>query len=235
MISEIVKSFMKELNAKKCYDLIKIELNESITKGTVEKVYTAIRTVFKKYYSIVYQREVFGETNAHKYFSVDESLFCTDENKNHIWVLGIIDNTTKDFRLDIAYERNQNILKSFIMNYINRGNIIVCDGWQGYAFLDNIEGYTRDMHIHGGGDFGLGLTSTSHIESIWSQLKSILKNIYYIIPHQNFILYLREAEWRVKNKNKTLDEKIASFFAAWELVYNMEPENFENDLYLIDE
>ena len=79
------------------------------------------------------------------------------------------------------------------------------------------------------------MTSTSHIESIWSQLKSILKNIYYIIPHQNFILYLREAEWRVKNKNKTLDEKIASFFAAWELVYNMKPENFENDLYLIDE
>ena len=125
MISEIVKSFMKELNAKECYDLIKIELNESITKGTVEKVYTAIRKVFKKYYSIVYQSEVFGETKAHKYFSVDESLFCADENKNHIWVLGIIDNTTKDFHLDIGYERNQNILKSFIMNYINRGNIIV--------------------------------------------------------------------------------------------------------------
>jgi hypothetical protein len=30
MISEIIKSFMKELNAQKCYDLIKNELNESI-------------------------------------------------------------------------------------------------------------------------------------------------------------------------------------------------------------
>ncbi len=38
MIFEIIKSFMKELNAKKCYDLIKKELNESITIGTIEKV-----------------------------------------------------------------------------------------------------------------------------------------------------------------------------------------------------
>jgi len=142
MISEIIKSFMKELNAKKCHDLIKKELNESITIGTIEKLYTAIRTVFKKYYSLVYQSEIFGETNSHKYFSVDESLFCTDENKKQIWVLGIIDNISKDFLLDIAYERNQNILKSFIKNYIKSGNTIVCDGWSGYAFLDNIEGYT---------------------------------------------------------------------------------------------
>ena len=189
---------MKELNAKKCYDLIKNELNESISIETIEKVYTAIRTVFRKFYAIVYQSEVLGERNSHKYFSVDESHFCTDENKNKIWVLGIIDNISKDFRLDITYQRNQNNLKSFIMNYVLSGIHIVCDGWAGYAFIDNMEGYTREMHNHGGGDFGLGLSSTSHIESIWSQLKSILKNIYYIIPHQNFNLCWRELNGALK-------------------------------------
>ena len=49
MISEIIKLFNRELNAKKCYDLIKNELYELITIWTIEKVYNAIRTVFKKF------------------------------------------------------------------------------------------------------------------------------------------------------------------------------------------
>ena len=89
MISEIIKSFMRELNGKKCNDLIKNELNESITIRTIEKVY---------------------KRNAHKNFSFDESLFCTDKEQNKIFVLGIVDNISKDFRLDIAFERNQNKL-----------------------------------------------------------------------------------------------------------------------------
>ena len=40
---------MNEFNAKKCYDLIKNELYELITIGTIEKVYNTIRTVFKKF------------------------------------------------------------------------------------------------------------------------------------------------------------------------------------------
>ena len=90
------------------------------------------------------------------------------------------------------------------------------------------------MHVYGGGDFGFGINSTSHIESILSQLKSILKNIYYIIPHNNFNLLLREAEWRQINRNKNLDEKIVEFFADRELIYQIEAENFESDLYFIE-
>ena len=71
-------------------------------------------------------------------------------------------------------------------------------------------GYIRDMHIHGGWDFGLGLNSASH--SIWNQLKANIKNVYYIIPFKNFGLFLREAEWRIKNKNKKIKKKISEFF-----------------------
>ena len=88
------------------------------------------------------------------------------------------------------------------------------------------------MHVYGGGDFCIN--STSHIESILSQLKSFLKNIYYIIPHNNFNLLLREAEWRQINRNKNLDEKIVEFFADRELIYQIEAENFESDLYFIE-
>ncbi len=58
-----------------------------------QRKYKAIRTVFKNYYSLlVYQSEVFGETNAHKYFSVDESLFCIDENKKQSQLKSILKN-----------------------------------------------------------------------------------------------------------------------------------------------
>jgi len=63
-----------------------------------------------------------------------------------------------------------------------------------------------------GGDFGLGLNSSSHIKSIWSQLKATIKKIYNVIPKKNLLYFIREGEWRIKNKNKTFAEKIDEFF-----------------------
>jgi len=51
-------------------------------------------------------------------------------------------------------------------SYLEPGNTIITDGWSGYNFLDEMAEYTHDKHIHGGGDFGFGLNSTSHIEII---------------------------------------------------------------------
>ena len=79
----------------------------------------------------------------------------------------------------------------------------------GYSFIDSMEGYTREVHIHSTHDFCFGINSTSHIENLWSQLKATIKNIYYIIPHINLFGYLRETEW--KDKNKNLIEKLIIF------------------------
>ena len=48
---------------------------------------------------IVYQSEEFAKINNWNYYSVDESLFAHDLNQAQIWVLGIIDNTSKQFRI----------------------------------------------------------------------------------------------------------------------------------------
>ena len=103
-------------------------------------------------------------------------------------------------------------MKNFINRYVEPGNTIVTDGWSGYDFLSNTDDYRHDRHVHGGGDFGYGLNSTSHIESIWEQLKACIKNIYYIIPNRNILLFLREAEFRIKNNDKNLESKIKQFF-----------------------
>ena len=60
-------------------------------------------------------------------------------------------------------------------------------------------------------------------------VKSILKNIYYIILHQNYNLYQKEDEW-----SQSLDEKITYFFEDWALIYNMEPDCFGNDSHPIE-
>ena len=88
-------------------------------------------------------------------------------------VKGFNDNTTKDFHVIVTKTRDSNILEKFIRKMIHTGNNIVTDWWAGYECNEDVNsGYRRYNHIHGYNDFGKGIQSSSHIESIWSQLKS---------------------------------------------------------------
>ena len=89
-------------------------------------------------------------------------------------------------------------METFIKKYIPLGNTIINDWFSSYNFLVQFwSGYNYIKHLHGGGDFGLGLQSTSYIESLWSQIKGIIKSSYYSIPLKIFnVFYL----WsRIKN------------------------------------
>ena len=72
----------------------------------------------------VYNRELFGDVNQNGFFSVDECLFAHSNNKQ-VWILGIIDNTSKDFRLEGTFNRDTNSLKNFITKYVKTGNTII--------------------------------------------------------------------------------------------------------------
>ena len=63
---------------------MKNEYNETISLETIKFIYTEIWSVFSKYYNIVYQSEILGDKNANKKFSVDESLFTSNENHDDI-------------------------------------------------------------------------------------------------------------------------------------------------------
>ena len=165
---------------------IKFRKNSTIYKGNKKikcfkriglNVFNKARNLIYKYLLREYQTDLLGELNKDGYFSVDESLFghCKE---HQIWILGIINNTTKDFRLEGAYTRNSSTLEKFIKK--------ICLGrlqyhyWQfwGYDFIDLTNfGYRRFKHIHEGGDFWLVIQSTSHIESIWNILKSKIKGL----------------------------------------------------------
>ena len=128
LISEIIKSFLNELNAKDCYDKLKNDYNQSISLISVQKIYTEIRKVFLKYYNNLYQSEILGQKDHNGKFSIDESLFSTDEENRQIWVIGAIDNITKDFRIDVSFNRNEEVLKAFLSRYIETGNYVITDG-----------------------------------------------------------------------------------------------------------
>ena len=84
-----------------------------------------------------------------------------------MWVIGLINNSTKAFRTQATYIRDENTLSKFIKKYVPRGNYIISDGWPAYNFLDSPNsGYIHLIHIHGGDDFGFGIQTTFHIESI---------------------------------------------------------------------
>ena len=112
-------------------------------------------------------------------------------NGNQNWLLGIVDNSNHDdFRIDFAATRDTDSIKAFISKHVKKGNNICTDGWSGYNYLDQFNsGYHRFRHNHGGGDFGFGLESTSHIESIWANLKHSIMKTYNIIPSINSIKF----------------------------------------------
>ena len=55
---------MNELNAKKCYEMLKKDFNQTVSIILIENVYTEIRKVLKNYLSIIYQNEILGERNS---------------------------------------------------------------------------------------------------------------------------------------------------------------------------
>ena len=96
-------------------------------------------------------------------------------------------------------------MKKFVCNHIEPGTNIIHDGWSVYSFLDDDEAvWTHECHIHGYHDFGLGESSTSHIEQYWSQIKQIISKIYVIMPKVGYIYYIREAEFRLALKNSNI-------------------------------
>jgi len=234
-ILEVLKTFiLLELNAEKSYNYLLSEKNITLSKPLIYSIYKEIRKVIYQYYRIVYETESLGVINGNQYYSVDESLFI-HRDKEQLWLLGAIDNSSKDFRLEASIRRDSQTLEKFIKKYLEKGNTVITDGWLGYSFLDNGDScYQHIKHLHGGGDFGTGLESTSHIEGLWGILKSKIKSTYMVIPNVNFMKFLRESEFKYKNRSLNNEGKIAAFFEAFRMVYNTGEKNFHNNDFYSD-
>lgn len=150
-------------------------------------------------------------------------------------MLGIINNSTKEFRIEASFERDTPTIKKFISKYVETGNNIVSDGWSSYNYLDNINsGYLHIKHIHGAGAFRWGAQSTSHIESIWAQIKAKIKETYHAIPNTYILHYVKEAEYKISLRNKSAQEKIKDFFDINKFLNDVSDVIFEDNSFYRD-
>ena len=105
------------------------------------------------------------------------------------------------------------------------------DGWRGYLWLDNINsGFILLTHIHSRNAFGEGIQSTSHVESLWEQIKNEIKCTYKIVPSTNLLYFIKEEEWKIKTKSLNYGDKLDDFFVMYNLVNILNEEVFlKND------
>ena len=54
-------------------------------------------------------------------FSMDELLFNHGKNNTQIWILGIINNASKEFRLEATKTRDSSTLKKFVKKFVATG------------------------------------------------------------------------------------------------------------------
>ena len=179
--------------------------NNNIIYSVVLLLRKAISHYIKENY---YEKMTTINQNAN--IAVDESLFCHFNGNNQIWLIGLINTETKDFRIEAVLERNSEILEKIIRHHVSIGNNIITDGWSGYNWMDNPNsGFHRIIHVHGLHDFGHGAESTSHIESVWGDMKRLLTKLYVSVKSENFIYFAKECEWRKKNNHLNNMEKIS--------------------------
>lgn len=119
---------------------------------------------------------------------------------------------------------------------IEEGNHIITDFWLGYNFMNRPNsGYIHISHNHSNGIFGLGTQSTAHIEGLWSILKGKIKSTYNVTPTKNIIHFIREADFKFKNREKIYIDILKEFFSCYDYIENVEANQFSPSQFLKDE
>ena len=214
--------FIQGLNAPKIKNLIYDKYKKELNIGKIQKILLIFRKIIHRHMKIKYNHTLIGGFNqegAPRIVAIDESLFVHNQLGEAIWIIGGIETKERRIRLHISKERNMQVIENFVNQNFLEGTHFTHDGWSGYSFLNNNINYTHETHLHGGGEFGHGLHSTSHIEGVWGNLKKLIVGMYSIIPMNNFNLFLREAELRLNLIKKTNDEKLNNIKLIFKEVY----------------
>ena len=93
--------------------------------------------------------QIGGDPNTNKIVCINVSIILHDEVNNQIWLVGAMEPSSKNIRLNIFNIKNEDNIKIFITNHITPGRYIVTDGFSSYDFLDGYESFwTHEKNIH---------------------------------------------------------------------------------------
>ena len=138
----------------------------SLGQKIIYKLFNIIKKCISQLFLWGISIRKFVENNSLRNIAVEESLFVQEHDGTQEWVIGLIDIHTKNIRLELVHEGNNEIMKKIIQHHIGYTNTIINDDWEVYNWLREY-GYHHIVHIHGSQDFLHGTESTSHIELIW--------------------------------------------------------------------
>lgn len=114
---------------------------------------------------------------------------------------------------EIVPDCTKTTLQAIIRKKIDPASIVYSDGWRGYDGLVDV-GYDKHFRVHHGQrEFAqAGEVHINGIESFWSFTKRRLKKFNGV--KVNFLLHLKECEWRWKKSPDILFTELKSLYPA---------------------
>ncbi len=135
----------------------------------------------------------------------DESFFGKRKYGRQTIVIGVIEQSKGQVRLDIIPNRSRQAIEGFIQDNVEPGSGVVSDGCTSYNELE-VLGYVWDSCNHELGQFG----PTNHIESVWSVIKRHLRHLYrdlsFSLEDLRLILREWEARYNFRDLFYTVDD-----------------------------
>ena len=104
---------------------------------------------------------------------------------------------------EIVPDASKASLVRVIRGHVSIDSIIHTDGWRGYNGLVDV-GFAKHFRVrHGENEFAKDNQHINGIESFWSYAKRRLVK-FNGVPRSNFLLHLKETEFRFNHRNKNL-------------------------------
>ena len=153
---------------------------------------------------------------------VDETVIChgflhecpskiEDDFPGVTWLVGIIEENTKDIRLEIVENRSLETFKEIFERNIEPGSTVITDGHRSYpGAVFNING-THKVVNHSIGFKNIEGFHTNNIENLWSIMKYEVKKRKGILK-SNIPRFLKEFKFRYLNlRNRSQSEILCVF------------------------
>ncbi|KAL4464325.1 hypothetical protein ABPG72_017111 [Tetrahymena utriculariae] len=168
--------------------------------------------------------EVDDHTKYSPAVEIDETLLTHFKNidgktQSQCWAIGIYDRGTKRHIIKaVGKNRDEAIIRDLVIRYVANDPLyptrVYTDHFRSYNFLAN-EGYEHIKINHSKG-YGRAANTTNHIESLWSELKSM--NLFDSGFNTNDIdlvqIRINEAVWRMTRKENDLAVDLAEILGS---------------------
>jgi transposase-like protein len=162
-----------------------------IPPGAVKELTGLSYPTIRRWYSRFRKKLPKAEDQLRGNIEIDESFFGRSKYNNQKIVIGAIARKSKQVRLKIIPNREQDEIEKFIYEHVARESLIHTDCHSSYYSMEWY-GYGHKLYNHSRGHFG----GTNQIESVWSKIKRSIRRMYGQIRVEWLKELLREWEAR---------------------------------------